>query len=170
MIRRAAASDAPFKDTTIAQHNHSEVSKWELPPFPPRFYGAGRRQAPELNNGAHKKPWRLHNGAGRRRHRHTPPWGTDGAAAVPSRISAALFLGGFGGGGAGKESHIPEERPREETETEASSWPSPAPRGSPLARAPSGVLSSYYVTGRVWGAALTFQSQAAADGHIEALK
>lgn len=119
---------------------------------------------------------RHHNGAGQGSHCHTPPRGTDNATAVPSRISAALFSNRMvvRGSSAGKESHIPEEgeRARERrwparAEAEVSSWPSLTPQGSPLARTPVGVLSSYYMTAVSVGCtALKFQSQAAIDIQI----
>lgn len=43
MIPEALVSCVPFKDTTKAQHNHFEVSKWDLPHLPPQFYSRGQR-------------------------------------------------------------------------------------------------------------------------------
>lgn len=45
MIQQALVSSVPFKDTTKAQYNHFEVSKWDLPHLPSQFYSIGQRCA-----------------------------------------------------------------------------------------------------------------------------
>lgn len=44
-IQQALVSNAPFKDTTKAQYNDFEVSKWDLPHLPSQFYSMGQRRA-----------------------------------------------------------------------------------------------------------------------------
>lgn len=130
---------------------------------------------------------RLDNSAGQGTLCHTPPQGTDNVAAVPSRISSALFSNQAAVWvySAGKESHIPEEgrepgreeereRGREGEEVagacEVSSWPSPTPQGTLLAGTQGRLLSSYYTSRVSHAIALKFQSQQAMDIHIQRIE
>lgn len=177
-----------FKDTTKAQYNHFEVSKWDLPHTPSVLqYGPEtcQHQSPALNNSTQKAytstlhSMRLHNGAVQRSRCHTPPRGTDNTTAVPSWISAALFSNRVvvWGSSAGKESHIPGDGRKPAgrgggllgLRLRFPAGPRSHPRAPPLAGRPGRVLSSYYMTGVcVWCIALKLQSQAELD--IQLLK